>query len=93
MALLVEEIVERGVGRDEPLQGLHPSEPLHGAFPSSEGQMAVLGALMRNFAASIEIARFERDRDFFNTIGGFRTFSVVGTWPTKSSGALARPGL
>jgi len=43
------------VGRDEPLEGLHSSEPLHGAFPSSEGQVAVLDELVEPEADFLSI--------------------------------------
>ena len=43
------------MGRDEPLKGLHSAEPLHGAFPSSEGQVAVLCAIVEPAADFLSI--------------------------------------
>ena len=44
------------MGRDEPLKGLHSSQPLHGAFPSSEGQVAVLCAIVEPAAYFLSIS-------------------------------------
>ncbi len=46
-AFLVEVIADRGMDRGELLQGSHPSEPEHGALPSSERKMRVLRPVVR----------------------------------------------
>ncbi len=46
MAVLIEVIVDRGVGGGEFLQGLYMSEIRHRAFSSSERLMRVLGPIV-----------------------------------------------
>ena len=46
VALLVEVVVDGAVYRDEFLQTSHLPEAKHGPFPSSEGEVAVLGPVI-----------------------------------------------
>ncbi len=46
MALLVEVVVDGALYRGEFLKTSHLPEAKHGAFPSSEGQVAVLGPVI-----------------------------------------------
>jgi hypothetical protein len=46
MAVLVEVVVERGMGGGEFLQGLYVSEPRHRSFSSSERLVRILGSIV-----------------------------------------------
>ena len=59
---MVEMVVDRGMDRTEFLKGVHPSKPQHGPLLSSEGEVAILDAVVQlplGLPAIIGFNRFE----------------------------------
>ena len=72
---MVEMVVDRGMDRTEFVKGVHPSKPQHGPLSSSEGEVAILDAVVQlplGLPAIVGSNRFE---------GG-----AIGTQPAGDDG-------